>query len=81
MSESTELTPDVTVDATGQKCPMPVLLASRAAKELASGQLLLVQATDSGSRSDIPSWADATGNTLLEHAFDDGVYRYLIRKG
>ena len=76
-----DYTIDVTIDAKGQKCPMPVLLASRAAKTLAPGQILLVEATDKGSRSDIPSWAKDTGNELLEAMDDNGVYRYVIRKG
>ncbi len=72
---------DMTIDAKGQKCPMPVLLATRGMKKLQAGQLMLVEATDSGSRSDIPSWAKDTGNELLETESADGVHRYLIRKG
>ncbi len=71
---------DATADARGQKCPMPVLLASRHMKGLSSGQVLLVEATDGGSQSDIPSWAKDTGNELVDSAVEDGVYRYLIRK-
>jgi tRNA 2-thiouridine synthesizing protein A len=70
----------VTVDAKGQKCPMPVLMTSRAAKKLEAGQVMLVEATDGGSRSDIPSWAKDTGNELLESTSADGVFRYVIRK-
>ncbi len=73
-------TADVTVDARGQKCPMPVLLTSRAAKKLQAGQILVVEATDKGSQSDIPSWAKDTGNELLESTSDEGVFRYVIRK-
>ncbi|MFZ5852689.1 MAG: sulfurtransferase TusA family protein [Actinomycetota bacterium] len=69
-----------TVDAKGQKCPMPVLLASRAIKDLPSGAVLVVEATDGGSRSDIPAWARDTGHELLDSASADGVYRYVIRK-
>ncbi len=71
---------DVTVDAKGQKCPMPVLLTSRGIKGLSSGQTMLVEATDGGSQSDIPSWAKDTGNELLDSSVEDGVYRYLIKK-
>lgn len=71
---------DVTVDAKGQKCPMPVLLASREIKKLDPGKVMLLEATDSGSKSDIPSWAKDTGNELLEATSGDGVYRYVIRK-
>lgn len=72
---------DATADAKGQKCPMPVLLATRTMKSLESGQVLLVEATDPGSRSDIPSWARHTGHELLETTDDDGVFRYVVRKG
>lgn len=75
-----DYTIDVTVDAKGQKCPMPVLLTSRAAKKLEPGQVMLIEATDGGSRSDIPSWAKDTGNELLDSTSADGVYRYVIRK-
>lgn len=75
-----DYTIDVTVDAKGQKCPMPVLMTSRAAKGLQAGQVMLVEATDGGSRSDIPSWAKDTGNELLEATSADGVHRYVIRK-
>lgn len=71
---------DITIDAKGKKCPMPVLLASRAMKTLETGQVMLVEATDNGSKSDIPSWAKDTGNELLEASTTDGVHSYLIRK-
>ncbi|GAA6524224.1 sulfurtransferase TusA family protein [Intrasporangium sp. DVR] len=71
---------DATIDAKGKKCPMPVLMASRALKALQSGQVMLIEATDSGSQSDIPSWARDTGNELLEATTVDGVHRYVVRK-
>ena len=71
---------DLTIDAKGQKCPMPVLLASRGIKKIESGQVMLLEATDGGSKSDIPSWAKDTGNELVESSSTDGIYRYVIRK-
>ena len=71
---------DLTIDARGKKCPMPVLLTSKGNKQIESGQIMVVEATDGGSRSDIPSWAKDTGNELLETTSDDGIYRYVIRK-
>jgi tRNA 2-thiouridine synthesizing protein A len=71
---------DATIDAKGKKCPMPVLMTSRGIKALSPGQIMLVEATDGGSKSDIPSWAKDTGNELLETTNEDGVYRYVIRK-
>ena len=69
-----------TVDARGQACPMPVLMTAKAAKELTSGEVMLVEATDNGARSDIPAWAKQTGNELVESAEEAGVLRFWIRK-
>ena len=71
---------DITIDAKGKKCPMPVLLTSRGIKTIDSGQIMLVEATDGGSRSDIPSRARDPGNELLETSSEDGIFRYVIRK-
>lgn len=68
------------VDARGQSCPGPLVSLAKALKEAASGDLLELLATDPGSRSDIPSWAEISGNELLESNEADGEYRYLVRK-
>ncbi|MDP4691047.1 MAG: sulfurtransferase TusA family protein [Candidatus Nanopelagicales bacterium] len=68
------------VDAKGQSCPMPVLLTAKGIKDLESGQVMLVEVTDSGARSDIPAWASQTGNELVESSEADGVMKFYIRK-
>jgi tRNA 2-thiouridine synthesizing protein A len=69
-----------TVDAKGQSCPGPLVSLTKALKEARRGDLLELLATDPGSRSDVPSWADLSGNELLEASEADGLYRYVIRK-
>jgi tRNA 2-thiouridine synthesizing protein A len=70
-----------TIDARGQSCPGPLVSLARALKEATSGDLLELLATDPGSKSDVPSWAEISGNELLEsETRDDGSFRYLIRK-
>ena len=71
---------DLTIDAKGKKCPMPVLMTAKGVKQIEVGQIMLVEATDGGSRSDIPAWAKDTGNELLETSAEDGYFRYVIRK-
>ena len=71
---------DLTVDAKGQKCPMPVLLAARGIKKMSAGEVMLLEATDGGSRSDIPAWARDTGTELIESSSENGVHRYVNRK-
>jgi len=68
------------VDARGQSCPGPLVSLAKALKEASSGDLLELLATDPGSRSDIPSWAEISGNELLESSEAAGEYRYLVRK-
>ena len=69
-----------TVDTKGMSCPMPVLMTAKGMKDLAAGDVMLVEATDAGSRSDIPAWATQTGNEIVESAEDGDVLKFYIRK-
>ena len=69
-----------TVDAKGMSCPMPVLMTAKAAKEMQSGEVMLLEATDNGAKSDIPAWASETGNELVESSVDGDVLLFYIRK-
>lgn len=68
------------VDAKGQSCPMPDLMTAKAAKEMEPGEILFLEATDGGARSDIPAWASQTGNELIESWEEDGALKFYIRK-
>ncbi len=69
------------VDARGLSCPMPIVKTAQAVKDLASGQLLEVLATDPGSVKDFAAWSKSTGNPIVEQSVDGGVYRFvLLRK-
>lgn len=69
-----------TIDAKGQSCPGPLVSLAKAIRDASSGALFELLATDPGSKSDVPSWAELSGNQLLETDESDGVYRYVIRK-
>ncbi len=69
-----------TIDAKGQSCPGPLVSLAKAIRDASSGTLFELLATDPGSKSDVPSWAELSGNELLETDESDGVYRYIIRK-
>jgi tRNA 2-thiouridine synthesizing protein A len=75
MNDATE-----TLDASGLACPMPVVKTKMAINKLESGQTLKVISTDRGSLSDIPAWAESTGNRLLEQEEQDGTYMFLLEK-
>jgi tRNA 2-thiouridine synthesizing protein A len=69
-----------TVDARGQACPGPLVTLHKALKDSAAGEVVELLATDPGSKSDVPSWAEISGNELLETSERDGVFHYVIRK-
>lgn len=68
------------LDASGLNCPMPILRAKKALKELNSGEVLRVIATDPGSVKDFEAFAKQTGNELLESNEEDGSFYYRLRK-
>ena len=70
-----------TLDCKGLSCPMPMMKLSKAMKGLKSGDILEMLGTDPGTKSDMPSWCEKTGNKLLEETeLDGGVTRMLIQK-
>ena len=68
------------LDTSGKCCPMPMVETNKAIKGLAVGDVLQIIATDVGTRSDIPSWCERTGQTLLSMTEQDGVINYHVRK-
>lgn len=76
---------DKTLDAKGLNCPLPILRAKKALKDMSLGQVLAIEATDPGSAKDFESFCSQTGNELVkasETKAADGktVYCYEIRK-
>ena len=71
---------DQVLDAKGLNCPLPILKAKKALKELTTGQTLQVLSTDPGSVADFEAFSRTTGNKLLSHSEDGGVYDFLIEK-
>jgi tRNA 2-thiouridine synthesizing protein A len=70
----------VELDTRGLNCPLPILKAKKALKEVAAGDTLRVVATDPGSVSDFAAFCRTTGNDLVEQSEENGVYTYVIRK-
>lgn len=52
------------VDASGLKCPLPILRAKKALAQLDSGQVLKVITTDTHAVRDFQAFAKQTGNAL-----------------
>ncbi len=68
------------LDATGLRCPLPVLRARKAMKGVAAGEMLEVKATDPGAVADFQSFCETTGDELVDWQEDGGVFVFRIRK-
>ncbi len=73
-------TTDETLDARGLKCPLPVLRARKAIRNIGKGETLAVLATDPGTMKDFKAFCDATGHALISAAENDGEFHFLIRR-
>ena len=72
---------DKDLDARGLNCPLPIIKTKKALNDMASGQVLRVASTDSGSVKDMEAFARQTGNELLSSENGtDGFVFYLKRK-
>ena len=68
------------LDARGLSCPLPILKAKKALAELASGEVLRIVATDTGSVRDFQAFAKQTGNALLAHTNINGEFTFWLRR-
>ncbi len=71
---------DHTLDTKGLNCPLPILKARKALKEVPAQGTLEILSTDPGSVADFAAFCRQTGTELLESSDDGSVYRFLIRK-
>ena len=68
------------LDARGERCPMPLLMAKRAMRDLPSGAVLEVLSTDAGSERDFESFARLAGHTVVCEQLPDQMLRLIITK-
>jgi TusA-related sulfurtransferase len=69
---SEKINPDKTLDCRGQKCPMPIIKTKKELENLG---------TDVGTKNDLPSFAEKSGNEFLQTIEDpEGFFRFYLRK-
>jgi tRNA 2-thiouridine synthesizing protein A len=71
---------DATIDARGLSCPLPVLKAQRALRELAEGATLEVLSSDPVSMQDFADFCRSTGHDLLDARRVGDDFCFIIRK-
>ncbi|MDQ0857370.1 sulfurtransferase TusA family protein [Bacillus sp. V2I10] len=71
---------DITLDAKGLACPMPIVKTKKAMQDLEEGQVLMILATDKGSKADLKAWAGSSGHQYLGTIEDGDVLKHYLRK-
>ncbi len=67
------------LDAKGLNCPLPILKAKKALKDVPHGEILEILATDPGAIADFEAFCQQTGNELVESDTGGDVFRFLIK--
>ena len=68
------------VDASGLKCPLPVLKARKALEGLAHGDKLRVISTDPASPLDFKHFCNSKGHSLLSMEENGDSFEFVIMK-
>jgi TusA-related sulfurtransferase len=69
-----------TVDARGSACPGPLLEAKKGIGKVKVGEILEIFSNDSGTRIDIPAWANKVGHEYLGVLEADGYDKLFVRR-
>jgi tRNA 2-thiouridine synthesizing protein A len=72
--------PETELDVTELLCPLPVLKAQKRLRDMPSGAILKVVATDPMSAIDMPHFCGEQGHTLLSHVTHDRQYIFRIKR-
>ena len=71
---------DLTLNAVGKKCPMPVLMTKKELKKMSAGQTLELVVDDKGALKDVPALISKTGDTILETNENGNQIIFMIQK-
>ena len=69
-----------TLDLRGLICPLPVLRANKAMRDLAAGDAVRVLADDPAAPGDFRLYCETTGHRLVEIVNDDTAFVIVIAK-
>lgn len=71
---------DIEVDAIGLHCPLPLLRLKKALKDMQSGEVVRVTATDPAAHLDFGVYAEQTGNEIIEYLREAEQQVFYVRK-
>ena len=73
----TPLVADI-IDATGLKCPEPVMMLRNALRNVDAGVCIKLVATDPSTLRDIPTMCRFMHHQLVSEAIQDGCYEFIV---
>ncbi|SDK62963.1 sulfurtransferase TusA [Billgrantia gudaonensis] len=81
MVDTADTPPDfqVELDTTGLYCPEPIMLMHNKVRDMASGDVLKVVATDPATTRDVPKFCHFLGHELVQQQESGGLFLYFIR--
>ncbi|HAE41960.1 MAG TPA: sulfurtransferase TusA family protein [Clostridiales bacterium] len=71
---------EVMLDCLGEACPVPLVKAEGALKNLEIGDVLVVQIDHSCAVKNVPEWARKEGHFVDIEEVDDGEWEIIIEK-
>ena len=69
---------DITVDARGLACPMPIVKLTKTVKSTSVGDTITIMADDPGFEPDVKAWVEAQGHELDSLTEADDVFTAVI---
>lgn len=78
---SVDIIADINIDACGLQCPGPIMQIANAVKKANVGEVIKISASDFGFLTDVASWCDKTGNTLLDLSTTTDTVTAFVKKG
>ena len=67
------------LDCKGLNCPMPIVKISKQMRTLASGEVLVVEATDPAFKADLQAWVKRFGHELKQLDEGDVIRATLVK--
>jgi TusA-related sulfurtransferase len=74
------IAPKLSFDFKDLRCPTPVVKIAQALRQVEIGEQVEGVSTDPGVMSDIPAWAQATGNEVVSIEKRDSAYHFIVRR-
>lgn len=71
---------EVILDCMGEACPVPLVKAQNKMKELAAGDVMIVQIDHSCAMKNLPDWARGEGHNVEVEEVADGEWEVIIEK-